>query len=70
VTYGRLGQEEIRDHAAVLKQLAAERPYMDPARAGIHGISYGGFLISGVCFWPPIYIRWGCRRRRSWTWPM
>jgi dipeptidyl aminopeptidase/acylaminoacyl peptidase len=56
VTYGRLGQDEIRDHAAVLKQLAAERPYMDPARVGIHGISYGGFLtLRGMLLAPDVY---------------
>jgi dipeptidyl aminopeptidase/acylaminoacyl peptidase len=42
--YGRLGQDEIRDHVAVLKQLASERPYIDLARVGIHGISWGGYL--------------------------
>ena len=42
--YGKLGQDEIRDHAAALKQLASERPYMDLARVGIHGISWGGYL--------------------------
>jgi dipeptidyl aminopeptidase/acylaminoacyl peptidase len=44
VTYGRVGQDEIRDHVAVLKQLASERPYLDLDRVGIHGISWGGYL--------------------------
>ena len=56
VTYGRLGQEEIRDHAAVLKQLAAERPYLDLDRVGIHGISYGGFLtLRAMLLAPDVY---------------
>ena len=56
VTYGRVGQDEIRDHAAVLKQLASERPYMDLARVGIHGISWGGYLtLRAMLLAPDVY---------------
>lgn len=41
--YGRLGQVEIADHAAVIEQLAAERPYIDQARIGVFGTSFGGY---------------------------
>lgn len=41
--HGRIGQHEIADHAAVLRQLAAERPYMDLERVGAFGHSWGGY---------------------------
>ena len=31
------------DHVAAIRQLAADRPWMDLDRVGIHGASYGGF---------------------------
>jgi len=43
VTYRNIGQFEIADHVAVLRQLAAERPYMDTSRVGITGFSWGGY---------------------------
>ncbi len=56
VNYGRLGQNEIRDHVAVLKQLASERPYMDLARVGLHGISWGGYLtLRAMLLAPDVY---------------
>lgn len=44
VNYGRIGQTEIPDHVAVLKQVAARRPYMDMQRVGIYGHSWGGYF--------------------------
>lgn len=41
--YLNLGQIEIEDHVAVVKHLAA-RPYVDAARVGIFGHSYGGYM--------------------------
>jgi dipeptidyl aminopeptidase/acylaminoacyl peptidase len=38
-----VGRNEIPDHVAVLKQLAAARPYMDMARVGVFGGSFGGY---------------------------
>lgn len=43
-TAGRFGQVEIADHAAVLRQLAKERSYMDLSRVGIFGHSWGGYF--------------------------
>jgi dipeptidyl aminopeptidase/acylaminoacyl peptidase len=41
--YGRRGCCEHDDAAAVLQQLAAERPYMDMTRVGVMGGSQGGY---------------------------
>ena len=38
------GDTEIPDHLAVLKQLAATRPYMDMSRVGVFGGSFGGYF--------------------------
>ncbi|MEM1246003.1 MAG: prolyl oligopeptidase family serine peptidase [Acidobacteriota bacterium] len=44
VAHRRLGQHEIADHAAALRQAAASRPWMDMERVGIFGNSYGGYF--------------------------
>lgn len=41
---GRFGQVEIADHAAVIRQLGKERSYMNLARVGITGGSWGGYF--------------------------
>lgn len=43
-THGRIGTIEIADHAAALRGLAAERPYMDLDRVGVVGHSWGGYF--------------------------
>ena len=43
-TYGRIGQTEVADYVAALRQLGAARPWMDLARVGIHGHSWGGYF--------------------------
>lgn len=43
-TYGKVGQSEIPDYVAGLRQLAATRPWMDLTRVGIHGHSWGGYF--------------------------
>jgi dipeptidyl aminopeptidase/acylaminoacyl peptidase len=43
VAFDAIGRNEIPDHVAVLKQLAAVRPYIDLGRAGIMGGSFGGY---------------------------
>ena len=54
--YGKLGQGEIEDHVATLKQLAEKRPYMDLSRVGIHGISWGGYLtLRAMLLAPDVY---------------
>ncbi|HEX7150313.1 MAG TPA: DPP IV N-terminal domain-containing protein [Thermoanaerobaculia bacterium] len=45
VIYGRVGQTEIPDHVAALRQVAASRPWMDLTRAGIYGHSWGGYFV-------------------------
>ena len=56
VVYRNVGRNEIPDHAAALKQLAAKRPYMDLGRVGIYGASYGGyFAIRAMLLAPDVY---------------
>ncbi len=42
-TYGRLGALEVEDQLSFARHLAAQ-PYVDAARIGIYGWSYGGFM--------------------------
>ncbi len=51
--YGRVGQVEIADHAAVLRELARDRPYMDLSRVGIMGHSWGGYFALRALFVEP-----------------
>jgi dipeptidyl aminopeptidase/acylaminoacyl peptidase len=54
--YGKIGQGEIGEHVSALQQLAATRPYMDLARAGIHGHSWGGyFALRGMLTAPDFF---------------
>jgi len=43
--YGIIGQVVAHDHAAVLRELAATRPFMDTERVGIIGASWGGYFV-------------------------
>ncbi|MBM4104833.1 MAG: hypothetical protein FJ257_00765 [Phycisphaerae bacterium] len=43
-TYLKLGQVDVDDQAAAVLQLLESRPYLDPARVGITGFSYGGSM--------------------------
>ena len=45
-TYGRLGAQEVEDQLSFARYMAAQ-PYVDPARIGIYGWSYGGFMALG-----------------------
>ena len=45
-TYGQLGRLEVEDQLSVARYLAAQ-PWADPARIGIYGWSYGGFMALG-----------------------
>ena len=51
--YRNEGRHEIPDHVAVLKQLAAERPYMDLSRVGIYGHSRGGYFTTRALLLAP-----------------
>ena len=42
--YMKLGQVDLDDQAAAVQHLAASRPYVDGARVGITGHSYGGYM--------------------------
>ncbi|MBU8894014.1 DPP IV N-terminal domain-containing protein [Corallococcus sp. M34] len=54
--YGRVGQTEIPDYVAALKQLAASRPWMDLDHVGIHGHSWGGyFALRGMLTAPEFF---------------
>ena len=56
--YGQLGVLETRDQAAAARALM-QRPYVDPARVGIWGWSYGGFMTLNVLFQHPEIYRTG-----------
>jgi dipeptidyl aminopeptidase/acylaminoacyl peptidase len=45
VVYGNFGHSEVPDHVAVLRNLAATRPWMDLDRVGLLGGSWGGYLV-------------------------
>lgn len=54
--YGRIGQIEIPDHVAALRQAAATRPYMNMDRVGIYGHSWGGyFALRGMLTAPDFF---------------
>lgn len=42
--YGHIGQGEIADHVAALREIAAKRPWMDMSRVGVFGHSWGGYF--------------------------
>jgi dipeptidyl aminopeptidase/acylaminoacyl peptidase len=44
VVYKNIGRNEIPDHVAVLKQLAATRSYVDMSRVAAFGGSFGGYF--------------------------
>ena len=56
LVYGNLGRYEIPDHVATLKQLAAQRPYIDLSRVGIYGYSAGGYnTLRALLLAPDVY---------------
>ena len=58
-TYGRVGQMEIPDHVAALRQAARTRPWMDLSRAGIAGHSWGGYFALRGMLAAPDFFRAG-----------
>lgn len=44
VVYRDIDQHVVADHAAGLKQLLAQRPYLDAGRVGVFGVSFGGYF--------------------------
>jgi dipeptidyl aminopeptidase/acylaminoacyl peptidase len=59
VVHGRFGQHEVADHAAVLRALAARRPYLDLHRVGIIGGSWGGYFVLRALLTEPELFRVG-----------
>ncbi|MEW6745388.1 MAG: DPP IV N-terminal domain-containing protein [Planctomycetota bacterium] len=56
VVYHAFGENEIPDHAAVLRELAVTRPTMDLDRVGIYGGSWGGYMtIRALVTHPDLY---------------
>jgi dipeptidyl aminopeptidase/acylaminoacyl peptidase len=56
IMYGQLQTNGLEDHVAALKQLAEKRPYMDIGRAGIYGVSYGGYMtLRGMLEFPEVF---------------
>ena len=54
--YGRIGEIEIPDHVAAIRELARSRTYMDTTRAGIVGHSWGGyFALRGMLTAPDFF---------------
>jgi len=55
-TYGRIGQTEVPDYVAGLRQVAASNPWMDMDRVGIVGHSWGGyFALRGMLTAPEVF---------------
>ena len=56
IVYRRLGVIETHDQAAAAAALARERSYIDPARMGLWGWSYGGFMsLNGLFRAPDVF---------------
>lgn len=59
VVYGNLGRHEVADHAAVLREIADTRSYMDMERVGIVGGSYGGYFTTRALLQAPSLYKVG-----------
>ena len=56
VVWRRFGQLEIAEHADAIRQLAADRPWMDLSRVGAYGGSWGGYMtIRALLTAPDLY---------------
>jgi dipeptidyl aminopeptidase/acylaminoacyl peptidase len=58
-SYGRVGEIEIPDHVAALRDAARTRPWMDLSRAGIAGHSWGGYFALRGMLTAPDFFRAG-----------
>ncbi|MFP5020325.1 S9 family peptidase [Pseudonocardia phyllosphaerae] len=58
-SFSALAGAGLDDHAAVLRTLAAERPYLDLDRAGVYGHSAGGYAAAMAMAWFPELYRAG-----------
>jgi len=57
--FEKLGQIEIPDHVAALRNLAATRPWMDLDRVGVHGKSWGGYFTLRAMLQAPGFYKVG-----------
>jgi dipeptidyl aminopeptidase/acylaminoacyl peptidase len=57
--YLRLGQIEIPDHVAAIKNLGVSRPWMDLSRVGVHGKSWGGYFALRAMLMAPDFYKVG-----------
>ena len=57
--YRNFGRYEIPDHVASIRQLAAERPWMDLERVGVTGGSFGGYMTLRAMLMAPDFYRVG-----------
>lgn len=56
VVHGAVGGHEVADHAAALRQVIADRPWMDADRVGVMGHSWGGyFALRAMLTEPELY---------------
>lgn len=54
--YGHLGEYEVDDQAAAVKQVLAANPDIDPARVFVSGWSYGGYMtLMCLCRYPGLF---------------
>jgi dipeptidyl aminopeptidase/acylaminoacyl peptidase len=51
--HGRIGEGEIADHVAALREIAAKRPWMDMSRVGVTGHSWGGYFAARALLQAP-----------------
>jgi dipeptidyl aminopeptidase/acylaminoacyl peptidase len=55
-SYKNLQEFGLEDHVAAIKELAATRPYMDLARVGLYGHSFGGYAaMKGILGHPDFF---------------
>jgi dipeptidyl aminopeptidase/acylaminoacyl peptidase len=55
-TWGHLNTNGLEDHVAAIRQLADRHAFIDAQRAGIYGISYGGFFtIRAMLEFPDVF---------------
>lgn len=57
VVHGAWGVHEIADHAAALRQLIARHAWLDPARVGIFGHSWGAYFATAALIQAPDLYR-------------
>ncbi len=65
--YAKLGITEIDDQAAGIRHLR-QRPYVDPGRVGIHGVSYGGYAAAMCLLRYPDLFQAACAQSSPTDW--